>query len=141
MMMTNRIIQLHYTTTVAPEVMTPQHQQQNPGHSLEPFFFLTFIIGSEGKIYRHHAHTMVDHSDYIRSYLTASLMSGRKDPFAVYFPDIPPSVWDQMMKYLDPTKFLNVFEAASLREWYVRYGFEEGKRVCDRALYGPSSRY
>jgi hypothetical protein len=53
----------------------------------------------------------------------------------VYFPDIPPSVWDQMMKYLDRTKYLNVFEAASLREWYIRYGFEEGKRVCDRALY------
>ena len=140
MMMPKRIEFHGHDTTTVTLLMTPQHLPHNSGNSLEPFLLLTFVVGSEGKIYRHHAHTMLDHSHYIRSYVTASLMSDRKDPFVVYFPDIPTSVWDQMMRYLDPTKYLNVFEAASLREWYIRYGFEEGKRLCDRTLYGPTGR-
>ena len=130
----------HQMSTATPKCMFMKQHQQN---SLEPFF-LTCIVGPEEKMYMQDVRTMVNHSEYIHSYLTASLMSGRKDPLTVYFPDIPPSVWDQMMKYLDCCTtnhnqcYLNVFEAASLREWYTRYGFEEGKRACDRALYGPT---
>ena len=97
---------------------------------------LTFIVGLQEKIYKYDSSNFVKHSKYIRTYLVASLMSGKNNPMTVYLPDIRTSVWDQMIKYLDPKENLNVFDAASLREWYLRYGFEERTRICDRALFG-----
>ena len=103
---------------------------------------LTIIIGpqelrkypQELRKYFYQPQKMIKHSRYIRTKLLASLMQGRRHPYTLYVPDVSPTDWDLMMKYVECPQGLNLEDASRLRSWYYRYGFEDGVKLCDQTI-------
>lgn len=98
---------------------------------------MSIVVGS--KTYKYHSLTLATQSCYVRNKLVQSTLTrGKLEPMTLSLTDVSPSDWDQMLKYIDPdcAGSISTFDAMRLKEIYVRYGFEKGVSMCDRAIYG-----
>ena len=85
----------------------------------------------------YHALMMATLSSYIDRILSSSMKEGHTKQ--ITFPEIEPSKWEVMMRYLEPGKREtvppDVDEAKELAKWYDKYDFQSGLSMCDLVVH------
>ena len=99
---------------------------------------LRVIVGEQDdqKEYAYHSAVLASQSKYIDTML-ALPMKERKER-VINFPDIPPAMWESMMKYLlHPAEIRKMThkDAANIAVAYDKYEFEAGRECCDLILF------
>jgi hypothetical protein len=97
----------------------------------EPNLEVTVGSGDTQKVYMYHAFVMATLSSYIDRMLSSPMKEGHTKQ--ITFPEIEPSKWEAMMRYLEPGKreTPDVDEAKELAKWYDKYDFQSGLSMCD----------
>jgi len=88
-------------------------------------------------VYWYHSIIMATHSKYIDTMISGPGIECSRTPYELNFPEIEPDVWDAMMKFvsdLSAARGMTVADAMMVAEWYDKYDFEEGLRLCDKVL-------
>jgi hypothetical protein len=79
---------------------------------------------------------MATHSNYVDAML-ATPMKESKGCYEISFPDIAPSTWESMLRYLEgpmEARLMTVEDTMEVAPLYDKYDFGNGCRLCDQVL-------
>jgi hypothetical protein len=97
---------------------------------------LLIIVGGDvsKKEYRYHSPIMASHSTYIDTMLANPMKESQS--LTINFPDLTPTLWENMVKYLNPSQALTlpIKTAIELAPAYDKYTFTSGLEMCDHVL-------
>jgi hypothetical protein len=106
--------------------------------SCEPDLKITVggaVEGCDPVVYWYHASVMATHSNYIDIMLASGMKESNN--YAVSFPDIAPTTWESMMKFLDTPlagRLMTVEDVIEVAPCYDKYDFSDGRELSGHVL-------
>jgi len=85
----------------------------------------------------HYSQLLASQCRYVATILSAQIRNAERnsDDFrTITFPDIAPSQWERMVRFLNDPKSIKVEDATELARLYDRYDFPIGIEICDEIL-------
>jgi hypothetical protein len=97
---------------------------------------LKISVGGNGEAvdYWCHSSVLATHSNYIDTMLATPMQESKT--FELSFPDIAPSTWEAMMKFLEApmARLMTIEDAMEVALEYDKYDFRKGRQLCDQVL-------
>eukprot|EP00977_Amphora_coffeiformis_P014468 scaffold4060_cov190-Amphora_coffeaeformis.AAC.2 len=96
---------------------------------------LRVIVGSdETKEYLYHSVILAVQSTYVDTMLASPMKESKEK--VVHFPDLDPTTWESMIKFLDPleSRSMTRVDAEQIATAYDKYDFDMGRTFCDIVL-------
>jgi hypothetical protein len=97
---------------------------------------LKILVGANDETveYWYHSSVMAMHSNYIDAMLATPMQESKT--LELSFPDLAPSTWDSMMKFLEApmVRLMTAEDAMEVALEYDKYDFPKGCQVCDQVL-------
>jgi hypothetical protein len=104
--------------------------------SSDPDLKISVGTNDEAVDYWYHSSVMATNSNYIDAMLATPMKESKT--YEISFPDIAPSTWESMMKFLEgpiaAVRLMTIDDVMEVAPAYDQYDFHLGRELCDQVL-------